>query len=1242
MRRTAMLALLAIVSVCLAGSYTESFRYAENSVKLGIEDGYTTVRYAGAPHMERLGVPDLPVLPYTVAIPAGAELVGLEVLSITEVPLEGDYQVMPVQHPVPYREDAPEQPFVAPDMEVYGRDAVFPAEPVRPGKAGNKAGYRLANFGIYPVRYNPVTGQLTVITDIRVRLEYRAGETSVPRRTETQIGIHGDAVRSLVLNPEDVDRYAPPKRTRSYGSTFLPSGTFEHVIITRSHWADSLQRLAQWRTRQGWRSTVMLLEDICATYPGRDTAEMMREFIKDADTTWGTIFVFIARDDYPAHQYRVARAYNYNLFSDMYFSDLDGDWDANGNNVFGENADNVDGYADVYVGMITLNGFTELSNYLDKLFRYEWNPDPTGEWTTKMLLPNGVTFSNEFNDSVAVATPSPPWFDLKMYSSGGMVTPTGQKYCDSLNSGYSLNSVIAHGSPDLYTVGSSVTSSMVLALTNANRMNFGTFVCCNVGEWNLGSTNGDCIAENSVFHAPNGFIGVCMNYESGWVRVAEFFNYSIMYGAVGFRTPRRVTMAEALSYGKDYWNFTLEDSAKWRMEAFERNLFGAPAVPVWTGAIYTANVMAPGVVNVGTGIPVPITVTDNAFAPVENALVCIHKDGETHDYAWTDAAGQVSLTSSCLTPGQLQLTVTCANNLPYLDSIPVVAAGRYVAYLDHMIDDSLGGNNDGIINPGETVVIPTWVKNYGDSMAYGVTAELITHATGATITDPTAAYGDIAGGDSALDAGAFEMEIGCGLPNGHPVPCSVVCGDNGYTDWVSYVTFYVGAPVIGYVDKQVRDQGSSNPNGKLDPGETAELEVTIANSGGGHAYNTTAILRSGDARLTVPDSTAGYGTVMVDSSRSNPGDRFTVTADPSIPIGTPVACTLLVSADNGYYDVIPFELIVGEIWAVDPIPDGPRRPSLYWAFEDTDTSYDQTPTYDWVEINSQGTRLNFSNNDAVLVVNLPSGFGPLQFYGQNYNQISVCADGWIAAGSYTTSDYTNDPLPSSAAPRAVFCPNWDDLYPGYSGQGYVYYYHDAANHRFIVEWDSTPYYNQRSIRDKFQVVFYDTTMTSPSGDNQVLFQYSSANQTNSSTVGIQDHTKQIGIQVLFDGTYDDGACPIEPGRAILFTTFDPTGVAEPVKPSLFARRPLATTPNPFTRSTRIHFQLSHDTEAELSVFDASGRAVRTLMSGPAKAGIHSLAWNGLDNRGRRVSRGIYFVRLKTPDEVSELKTILTR
>ena len=64
----------------------------------------------------------------------------------------------------------------------------------------------------------------------------------------------------------------------------------------------------------------------------------------------------------------------------------------------------------------------------------------------------------------------------------------------------------------------------------------------------------------------------------------------------------------------------------------------------------------------------------------------------------------------------------------------------------------------------------------------------------------------------------------------------------------------------------------------------------------------------------------------------------------------------------------------------------------------------------------------------------------------------------------------------------MVCPNWDDLYPvsGGSGAGYVYHYHDEANSRFIVEYDSVRYYSG-TVREKFQVMFYDTTVASPTG-----------------------------------------------------------------------------------------------------------------------------------------------------------------
>ena len=48
----------------------------------------------------------------------------------------------------------------------------------------------------------------------------------------------------------------------------------------------------------------------------------------------------------------------------------------------------------------------------------------------------------------------------------------------------------------------------------------------------------------------------------------------------------------------------------------------------------------------------------------------------------------------------------------------------------------------------------------------------------------------------------------------------------------------------------------------------------------------------------------------------------------------------------------------------------------------------------------------------------------------------------------------------------------------------------------------------------------------------------------------------------------------------------------------------------------------------LDIFDAGGRRVRRLASGPRAAGEHSMAWDLRDESGQAVSDGIYFARLE--------------
>ncbi len=73
----------------------------------------------------------------------------------------------------------------------------------------------------------------------------------------------------------------------------------------------------------------------------------------------------------------------------------------------------------------------------------------------------------------------------------------------------------------------------------------------------------------------------------------------------------------------------------------------------------------------------------------------------------------------------------------------------------------------------------------------------------------------------------------------------------------------------------------------------------------------------------------------------------------------------------------------------------------------------------------------------------------------------------------------------------------------------------------------------------------------------------------------------------------------------------------------------------------VNFGLAKDDFVQVKVFDVSGRLVRTLADRKFKAGEHSLVWDGVDNAGRQLPRGVYFTQLKYRDSGFELAKKLT-
>jgi subtilisin family serine protease len=166
------------------------------------------------------------------------------------------------------------------------------------------------------------------------------------------------------------------------------------------------------------------------------------------------------------------------------------------------------------------------------------------------------------------------------------------------------------------------------------------------------------------------------------------------------------------------------------------------------------------------------------------------------------------------------------------------------------------------------------------------------------------------------------------------------------------------------------------------------------------------------------------------------------------------------------------------------------------------------PAFAWEEIAASGTRLFGSVDDSTARVSLPF---PFTFYGQAYDSVSVCTNGWLSFVSRDSSLVNTDlPNPAPGVPRALVAPFWTDLdLRAVRGAGRVYAYDDGS--KFIVEWKDAVHYSGASPYT-FQVFLW------PSG--VIEYQYLSLGAlTNVATIGLQDETGSIGLRVAYNVNY---------------------------------------------------------------------------------------------------------------------------
>ncbi len=114
----------------------------------------------------------------------------------------------------------------------------------------------------------------------------------------------------------------------------------------------------------------------------------------------------------------------------------------------------------------------------------------------------------------------------------------------------------------------------------------------------------------------------------------------------------------------------------------------------------------------------------------------------------------------------------------------------------------------------------------------------------------------------------------------------------------------------------------------------------------------------------------------------------------------------------------------------------------------------------------------------------------------------------------------------------------------------------------------------------------------------------------------------------------------ERGLVIFKNLCAPTDVADPAGASDGLR--LGVLPNPARGSAVLRLELPSASPVRTTIFDISGRLVRSLEGGAMDPGTHYVPWDGRDGGGREVAPGIYLARVTTRYGVVSRRIVLLR
>lgn len=845
------------------------------------------------------GDPDLAKLTASVMIPDLARM-HFEIVSssftdfenVTIAPSKGNFTRDIDPSSVPY---------------VYGRsykqDQFFPGKLAEMRNPYIVRDFRGQTIVVFPFQYNPVSKVLRVYSEIEIMVS-KTGSDGINPLIRTSKLEKVNAQFNEIYNRQFLN-YSNAKYTPVDEDGCM-------LIICYNSFMPSMADFINWKKTIGIPVEMVDVATI-------GNAAAIKTYISNYYSTHNLAFVLLVGD---AAQVPTSYA--------------SGDSDNNYTYIVG-----ADHYPDIFIGRFSAESVAHVQTQVLRTIQYEQTPYTGVDWYTKCIgiaSDQGPGDDSEYdyqhvrnmNDDLLAYTYTYDYehFDGSQGLHDAAGNPTPAQISVDINSGSSIILYTGHGS-DISWGTSGFSNTNVAALTNTQKLPFIWSVACVNG--NFVSTT--CFAEawmrSTSGGQPIGAIATLMStINQSWNPPMEGQDEMVDILVESYPSNIKRTFGALSMNGCMKMNDTYGTGGDAMTDTW--TVFGDPSVVVRTAV--------PQILSVSHDPAIFLGATQFiVFANKEGARVCLTINNEILGTGYIIGGSATINFPAIADVGTMKVSVMAYNYIPYIGNVTITpASGPYLSYFSHTISDA-AGNNNGLIDYGESILLTVAVKNVGTATASNVGAILSTTDPYITITDNSASYGNINADQTVSVPSGFAFNVATNIPDGHTILFNLQLSE-AKSFWSVNFNDTGHAPVIEFGGFVISDPTGNN-NGLLDPGETADLIITAENAGSATAYNVQGTLMCTDSYITINDAVNSYGNIAGSGSGQQ---SYSVSAAPATPAGHIAGFDFNLTANFGITGAGNFSIVVGQIPVVIINLDGNSNssPAMTTSLTNLGVSYD--------------------------------------------------------------------------------------------------------------------------------------------------------------------------------------------------------------------------------------------------------------------------------------------------------------